>query len=78
LYQVEGAFNLSLILRKMLGAGTPRQWKNRAARVLVAALALSAGPLEGRFADPAAPSRCRPTQGTIVALPHLVTPAISE
>jgi hypothetical protein len=28
-----GAFNLSLILRKLLGAGTPREWKNRAARV---------------------------------------------
>jgi transposase len=24
-----GAFNLSLILRKLLGAGTPREWKNR-------------------------------------------------
>ena len=24
-----GAFNLSLILRQMLGAGTPREWKNR-------------------------------------------------
>jgi len=24
-----GAFNLSLILRRMLGAGTPREWKNR-------------------------------------------------
>jgi len=24
-----GAFNLSLILRKLLGAGTPRKWKNR-------------------------------------------------
>ena len=24
-----GAFNLSLVLRKMLGAGTPREWKNR-------------------------------------------------
>src|SRR5208282_3762878 len=39
----------------------------------VAALALSAGPQEGRFADPAAPSRRWPTEGTIVALPHLVT-----
>jgi transposase len=28
-----GAFNLSLVLRKLLGAGTPREWKNRAARV---------------------------------------------
>jgi hypothetical protein len=24
-----GAFNLSLILRKLVGAGTPREWKNR-------------------------------------------------
>jgi len=24
-----GAFNLRLILRKLLGAGTPREWKNR-------------------------------------------------
>jgi hypothetical protein len=24
-----GAFHLSLILRKLLGAGTPREWKNR-------------------------------------------------
>jgi hypothetical protein len=24
-----GAFNLSLILRKLMGAGTPREWKNR-------------------------------------------------
>jgi DNA invertase Pin-like site-specific DNA recombinase len=29
-----GAFNLSLILRQLLGAGTPREWKNRAARVV--------------------------------------------
>ncbi|MHB1865803.1 MAG: hypothetical protein ACYCPS_06655 [Candidatus Saccharimonadales bacterium] len=25
-----GAFNISLVLRKMLGAGTPRELKNRA------------------------------------------------
>jgi len=24
-----GAFNLSLILRKLMGAGTPREWRNR-------------------------------------------------
>src|ERR1700693_2657876 len=29
-----GAFNLSLILRKLLGAGTPRQLKNRAASLV--------------------------------------------
>ena len=28
-----GAFNLSLILRKLLGAGTPRELKNRAGRI---------------------------------------------
>jgi len=30
-----GAFNLSLILRKILGAGTPRELKNRATRLLL-------------------------------------------
>ena len=30
-----GAFNLSLVLRKMLGAGTPRELKNRAAMLLL-------------------------------------------
>src|SRR6266849_1075612 len=35
--------------------------------------ALSAGPEEGSFADLAAPSRCWPTEGTVVALQHLIT-----
>ena len=30
-----GAFNLSLILRKLLGAGTPREWKNRFGRLVL-------------------------------------------
>ena len=30
-----GAFNLSLVLRTMLGAGTPRELKNRAARLVL-------------------------------------------
>jgi transposase len=30
-----GAFNLSLVLRKLLGAGTPREWKNRAGRLIL-------------------------------------------
>jgi transposase len=30
-----GAFNISLVLRKMLGAGTPRELKNRAAMLLL-------------------------------------------
>ena len=30
-----GAFNLSLVLRQMLGAGTPREWKNRGSMLLL-------------------------------------------
>jgi transposase len=30
-----GAFNLSLILRQLLGAGTPREWKNRGGMLVV-------------------------------------------
>jgi hypothetical protein len=30
-----GAFNLSLILRLLLGAGTPRDWKNRFGRAVL-------------------------------------------
>jgi transposase len=30
-----GAFNLSLILRKLLGAGTPREWSNRGGMLLL-------------------------------------------
>jgi transposase len=33
-----GAFNIGLILRKMLGAGTPRELKNRAARLVLCLL----------------------------------------
>jgi len=29
-----GAFNLSLILRKLIGAGTPREWQNRTPRLV--------------------------------------------
>jgi len=35
--------------------------------------ALSAGPEESSFAALAAPSRCWPTEGTVVALQHLIT-----
>jgi hypothetical protein len=34
-----GAFNLSLVLRKLKGAGTPREWKNRSG-VLILRLSL--------------------------------------
>jgi transposase len=35
-----GAFNLSLILRRLLGAGTPREWKNRQGGLLLLRLFL--------------------------------------
>jgi hypothetical protein len=64
-----GAFNLSLILRKLLGAGTPRELKNRAGQVFSRLLRLllcrmTADSLIWRLTRPAglpmAPSfRCR-------------------
>jgi transposase len=30
-----GAFNLSLILRQLLGAGTPREWRSRVAKLVL-------------------------------------------
>jgi len=35
-----GAFNLSLILRKLLGAGTPREWRNRTPQLVFLFLCL--------------------------------------
>jgi len=67
------AFNLRLILRKLLGAGTAEVEKPCCTSVF-ATLALSARPEEGRFADPAALSRCWPAEGTIVPLPHTGSP----
>jgi DDE family transposase len=37
-----GAFNLSLILRKLMGAGTPREWSNRGGLLLLLAYFLLA------------------------------------
>jgi len=38
-----GAFNLSLILRKLLGAGTPRELRNRLSRLVLTVYLLFAG-----------------------------------
>ena len=38
-----GAFNLSLILRQMLGAGTPREWKNRGGMLVLCIYILLTG-----------------------------------
>jgi transposase len=64
-----GAFNLSLILRKLLGAGTPRELKNRAGQVFSRLLRfllcrMTAGSLLRRLTPPAGPRialsfRCR-------------------
>src|SRR5258708_6619656 len=42
-----GAFNLSLILRKLMGAGTPREWSNRGSLLLLLVYFLRS-PREGR------------------------------
>jgi transposase len=42
-----GAFNLSLILRKLMGAGTPREWNNRGGLLVLLAYFLLVGQ-EGR------------------------------
>jgi transposase len=69
-----GAFNLSLILRKLLGAGTPREWKNRAGVLILRfflLLTCSNGPnrplkpgsfavLDVRDANRSVNPRCRP------------------
>jgi hypothetical protein len=39
-----GAFNLSLILRQLLGAGTPRELKNKATRLVLRILRFLVGP----------------------------------
>ena len=45
-----GAFNLSLILRQLLGAGTPREWRNRGGtRILQVFLLLSGRNAHNRF-----------------------------
>jgi transposase len=38
-----GAFNISLVLRKMLGAGTPRELKNRALNLILRVFAYLIG-----------------------------------
>ncbi len=40
-----GAFNLSLILRQLLGAGTPREWRNRFAKLVLFLYWLGSAPL---------------------------------
>jgi transposase len=69
-----GAFNLSLILRQLLGAGTPRELRNRAGqvfwRLLRFLLGLRTAVSRIRLRAPAA----GPAERTIVALPHTLSP----
>jgi transposase len=54
-----GAFNLSLILRQLLGAGTPRELRNRTAGcfLLIIGVLYALGELRGRFAESTAEPR---------------------
>jgi len=71
-----GAFNLSLILRQLLGAGTPRELKNRAGQVFSRLLCylLCRMTNDDQFATPAASFHCWPADATIVPLPHISPP----
>lgn len=60
-----GAFNLSLILRKLMGAGTPREWRNRTPQLLFLFLCLlraSQGAARSRHRDRARPKRNSPSE----------------
>ena len=65
-----GAFNLSLILRQLLGAGTPREWRNRGGMLLLLVYFLLMrretrnGLYGSRISTPPAKSFARPTGRT--------------
>ena len=69
-----GAFNLSLILRKLLGAGTPRELKKSRRTNVFATFALFVVPDDGRFLHPATQSPDSPADGTIFPVPHTSSP----
>ncbi len=50
-----GAFNLSLILRRLLGAGTPREWKNRFGRLILVLLLFTARINQKRLVETESP-----------------------
>jgi hypothetical protein len=56
-----GAFNLSLILRKLIGAGTPREWRNGTRQSLFLLLSLMQGPWEPQPPECRALARPKPT-----------------
>jgi len=64
-----GAFNLSLILRKLLGAGTPRELKNRRWANIFSTFRPSM-PDNGRFLYRATHSPDLSADGTIFPVPH--------
>jgi len=62
-----GAFNLSLILRKLLGAGTPRELKDRAGQVFSRLFFFLTDPEGGHLANLASFAWRPLAQGTIAA-----------
>jgi transposase len=60
-----GAFNLSLILRKLIGAGTPREWRNRTSQLVFLFLCLLrayTGSPRRLFSDASSPKRTWPSK----------------
>jgi hypothetical protein len=67
------AFNLSLIFRKLLGAGTPREWKNRGGALFLSLLRLFSRPLR-----PAWRCRSRIAPSSTVRITPRQVPALSR
>jgi transposase len=65
-----GAFNLSLILRKLLGAGTPRELKNRAGQAVSRLLRFVLCLMTPPFTGPSTYCRCWSAPRIIFPLPH--------
>ena len=62
-----GAFNLSLILRKILGAGTPRELENKATRLVLRILRLLLGPNRPESDPNRLDSEVQPQTGPLLA-----------
>ena len=60
-----GAFNLSLIFRQNLGAGTPRQLRNRSSRVIFVVMSLTISLAMTSTASPDAPGPFKDRVGSI-------------
>jgi len=60
-----GAFNLSLVFRQKLGAGTPRELRNRLAQAIFVALVFRISSVAASVASPAVSGRFNRRDGAV-------------